>query len=143
MAFSAGCCLNLSPPPSGSSPSSSRSSTKTDQVSWPRKENSLKSKCVVGLTCMIISLEMSNLMSGEGLAIAQDLQLIGERKEVTRWSDKRMCPPWQLNSLETIVPENLPRPSTRRRWESVGHSTTAPAVKILFRAHTKSDCFSM
>ena len=34
MAFSAGCCLNLSPPPSGSSPRSSRSSTKTDQVSW-------------------------------------------------------------------------------------------------------------
>ncbi|KAJ9702477.1 hypothetical protein PVL29_004291 [Vitis rotundifolia] len=143
MAFSAGCCLNLSPPPSGPSPSSSRSSTKTDQVSWPRKENSLKSKCLVGLTCMIISLEMSNLMSGEGLAIAQDLQLTGERKEATRWSDKRMCPPWQLNSLETIVPENLPRPSARRRWEAVGHSTTAPAVKILARIHTKSDCFSM
>ena len=92
---------------------------------------------------MILSLEMSNLMNGESQAIAQDFQLIGEKKEVTRWSDKRMCPPWQLNSLETIVPENLPRPSARRRWEAVGHSTTAPTVQILATIHTKSDCFSM
>ena len=52
---------------------------------------------MVRLTCMILlSLEMSNLMNGEGLAIAKDFQLIGERKEVTRWSDKRMCPPWAM-----------------------------------------------
>ena len=43
---------------------------------------------MVRLTCMILlSLEMSNLMNGEGLAIAKDFQLIGEIKEVTRWSD--------------------------------------------------------
>ncbi|KAL5853296.1 hypothetical protein ACOSQ3_008414 [Xanthoceras sorbifolium] len=40
-----------------------------------------------------------------------------------------MCPPWQLNSLETIVPENLPRPSARRRLESIHYSSkTAPVV---------------
>ena len=53
--------------------------------------------CMVRLTYMILlSLEMSNLMNGEGLAIAKDFQLIGEIKEVTRWSDKRMCPPWAM-----------------------------------------------
>ena len=52
---------------------------------------------MVRLTCMILlSLEMSNLMIGEGLVIAKDFQLIGERNEVTRWSDKRMCPPWAM-----------------------------------------------
>ena len=54
---------------------------------------------MVRLTCMILlSLEMSNLMNGEGLAIAKNFQLIGERKEVTRWSDKRMCPPWAMTA---------------------------------------------
>ena len=52
---------------------------------------------MVRLTCMILlSLEMPNLMNGEGLAIVKDFQLIGEIKEVTRWSDKRMCPPWAM-----------------------------------------------
>lgn len=44
--------------------------------------------------------------------------------ELKRWSDKRSCPPWHINSLETIVPENLPRPSARRRWEATGFSET-------------------
>ncbi|GMN45210.1 hypothetical protein TIFTF001_014408 [Ficus carica] len=41
-----------------------------------------------------------------------------ETVRVAKWSDRRMCPQWRLNSLESIVPENLPRPSARRRWES-------------------------
>ena len=45
---------------------------------------------------ILISLEMSNLMNGEGLIIVKDFQLIGEIKEVTKWSDKRMCPPWAM-----------------------------------------------
>ncbi|KAJ1264201.1 hypothetical protein BS78_09G245000 [Paspalum vaginatum] len=36
-----------------------------------------------------------------------------------RWSDRRECPPWRANSLENIVPENLPRPSARRRFNSI------------------------
>lgn len=60
--------------------------------------------------------------------------------EPTKWSDKRMCPQWRFNSLETIVPENLPRPSTHRRWEAVSYSnykTNAPSVK------TSTNCFAM
>ena len=36
-----------------------------------------------------------------------------------RWSDWRQCPPWHANSLENVVPENLPRPSARRRYNGV------------------------
>lgn len=109
----------------------------------PWKERSWKRQCLVSVTCVLLSLEMSNLLSSESEANAQNFQLNGDKKEVTRWSDKRTCPPWQLNSLETIVPENLPRPSARRRWKVIGHSTVAPAIKFLPGIHTKSDCFSM
>ncbi|XP_057960206.1 protein CHLOROPLAST VESICULATION [Malania oleifera] len=71
-----------------------------------------------------------------------------------RWSDKRMCPPWRLNSLETIVPENLPRPSFRRRWQAVGTSSyphhhqmmmIAPDVfsESLNTVSNANSCFSM
>uniref|UniRef100_A0A0D9WK19 Uncharacterized protein n=1 Tax=Leersia perrieri TaxID=77586 RepID=A0A0D9WK19_9ORYZ len=36
-----------------------------------------------------------------------------------RWSDRRQCPPWRANSLENIVPENLPRPSAQRRFNNI------------------------
>lgn len=63
-----------------------------------------------------------------------------------RWSDKRECPPWQLNSLETIVPENLPRPSAPRRWEAVGNrylTKDAPPVKGVTVTSSRNNCFSM
>ncbi|OQU78473.1 hypothetical protein SORBI_3009G241300 [Sorghum bicolor] len=46
-----------------------------------------------------------------------------------RWSDRRECPPWRANSLENIVPENLPRPSARRRFNTVKRAPRkAPAL---------------
>lgn len=62
-----------------------------------------------------------------------------------RWSEKRECPPWHLNSLETIVPENLPRPSAPRRWEAVGNrylTKDAPPVKVTVTS-SRNNCFSM
>ncbi|KAG5026664.1 hypothetical protein JHK86_022578 [Glycine max] len=47
------------------------------------------------------------------LRLARDLGdflLVGIQTHQT----SRTCPPWQGNSLETIMPENLPRPSARR-----------------------------
>ncbi|XP_010230998.1 uncharacterized protein LOC100843339 [Brachypodium distachyon] len=44
-----------------------------------------------------------------------------------RWSERRQCPPWRANSLENVVPENLPRPSARRRYNGVGERDPAPA----------------
>ncbi|KAG8375494.1 hypothetical protein BUALT_Bualt10G0105700 [Buddleja alternifolia] len=56
---------------------------------------------------------------------------------IVRWSDKRACQPWRVNSLETIVPENLPRPSARRRWEATGFSEAAPPVKAVAKSGAK------
>uniref|UniRef100_A0ACD5TDB6 Uncharacterized protein n=1 Tax=Avena sativa TaxID=4498 RepID=A0ACD5TDB6_AVESA len=43
-----------------------------------------------------------------------------------RWSDRRQCPPWHANSLENVVPENLPRPAPRRRFNGVAGADKAP-----------------
>uniref|UniRef100_A0A5B7C0T4 Uncharacterized protein n=1 Tax=Davidia involucrata TaxID=16924 RepID=A0A5B7C0T4_DAVIN len=136
MAVSSSCCLNLSPPPPSSSPSSLPS--KTTIVSWPRKDRSWRSQCAVGVACMIIGLEMGNLAGNEAIAGDMQIAVQSTEKAAARWSDKRMCPPWQLNSLETIVPENLPRPSARRKWEAVGYSRVSPAVQF-----SSSNCFSL
>ncbi|XP_057501922.1 protein CHLOROPLAST VESICULATION [Actinidia eriantha] len=136
MAISTSCCLNRSPLPPTSRPSS------LPHVAWSNKERSWRSQCLLGMACVIIGLEMDHSM-----AIAENMQPIVESKERFnhRWSDKRACPPWRLNSLETIVPENLPRPSFHRRWESVGHpSRTAPAVKVVIgTVRVRSNCFTM
>uniref|UniRef100_A0A0E0E6S1 Uncharacterized protein n=1 Tax=Oryza meridionalis TaxID=40149 RepID=A0A0E0E6S1_9ORYZ len=36
-----------------------------------------------------------------------------------RWSDRWQCLSWRANSLENIVPENLPRLSAHRRFNSI------------------------
>ena len=93
---------------------------------------------------MIVGLEMGNIIAGTGGAAgAREIQQLAvqSNEKGQRWSDKRKCSPWQLNSLETIVPENLPRPSAHRRWEAIGFSGHAPAVKVVTTISTK--CFSM
>ncbi|PON90761.1 histone deacetylase-like protein [Trema orientale] len=69
---------------------------------------------------------------------------------LAKWSDRiRVCPPWHLNSLESIVPENLPRPSARRRLESAAHPHDAPPPKSNSNHHaghvrgSTADCFSL
>ncbi|KAL6954454.1 hypothetical protein U1Q18_018713 [Sarracenia purpurea var. burkii] len=142
MAQSACCCLNLSPPTSSFSQSSHP--TKAPQFPWAMKERSWKSQCVLGVACVIIGLEAENIVGSETMAAAAIVQPAVESSEKgNRWSDKRACPPWRLNALETIVPENLPRPSARRRWEGVGHARTAPAVKVTVRSSGAGGCFSM
>ncbi|KAF7036379.1 hypothetical protein CFC21_047070 [Triticum aestivum] len=44
-----------------------------------------------------------------------------------RWSGRRQCPPWHANSLKNVVPENLPRPSARRRYNGVAAANKAHA----------------
>lgn len=102
---------------------------------------------MLGTACVIIGLEVGcDSASGENLAVATEMQVVVESKENLkgpRWSDKRMCPPWTQNSLETIVPENLPRPSAHRRWEGVGFSkNNAPAVKVIVIKRSNG-CFSL
>ncbi|CAN6327190.1 unnamed protein product [Urochloa humidicola] len=65
-----------------------------------------------------------------------------------RWSDRRECPPWSANSLENIVPENLPRPSARRSFNRVKAPERAPtlapeAVAPFLALHSGLGCFSL
>ncbi|GAB2284882.1 hypothetical protein Dimus_019334 [Dionaea muscipula] len=150
--------------------------------------NSWRSRCVLAMTCTTIigSLEMGNLAgalmvmgnqgyyaaataaANEDTAATHSLVIqssgsgsgIGKQEITGRWSEKRSCPAWNSNSnYETIVPENLPRPSARRRWEAVAHhgsSHVAPSVKAAAApaaainvniapttTRTNSNCFSM
>ncbi|XVF88180.1 hypothetical protein PTKIN_Ptkin19aG0029500 [Pterospermum kingtungense] len=129
MATSTQCSLNFSPrsPTPGLDISSSKSNT--SQIAWPRDDRWRK-QCVLGMASMIIALQV-----GDSNAIAKEIR--------SRWSEKRMCPPWHENSLETIVPENLPRPSAHRRWEDIGFSKNAPAIKVTVVRKTTASCFSM
>lgn len=96
---------------------------------------------------IVIGSEMEDFVIGQThAAIAQEyvsVAAVAVDQSKMKWSDKRTCPAWRLNSLETIVPENLPRPSARRRWELVGlNSKNAPAVKVA-ALRTSTNCFSL
>ncbi|XP_030467240.1 protein CHLOROPLAST VESICULATION [Syzygium oleosum] len=163
MAMAAACCLSPSPPtPRSSNPSSSSTSStssmapRTVQVAWGRNEQAQPGRrpgaarvamMVIGLVGMGSSFvglgEVTEAaMASESLGTAA--QQKGKVATIARWSEKRSCPPWQLNSLETIVPENLPRPYGHRKSESVGLSDhqDAPALKAR-AAKSNPRCFSM
>ncbi|KAJ8531315.1 hypothetical protein K7X08_026749 [Anisodus acutangulus] len=148
MAVSTKLCLNLSPQPPPTSNNSIPPTSKANQISWQRKEKSWKSQCVLGIACVvIIGLEFDSPILGnqEISAIAGDMQLhVAGKSIVQKWSEKRSCPSWNGNSLETIVPENLPRPVRRRRWETVDYNNTtqsAPEVKLVTK--NSKGCFTM
>ncbi|EYU21926.1 hypothetical protein MIMGU_mgv1a020357mg [Erythranthe guttata] len=139
------CSLNLSPPPSTSV---SSPIPKVAEFSCATKERSWKNRCLLGLTCAVIGLESGDFaVVGDresAMAAAVDVQSAPATViiRIPRWSDKRACQPWRLNSLETVVPENLPRPSARRRWEATGFPAAAPPVKAVAESGDRS-CFSL
>ncbi|GAB4854148.1 hypothetical protein Ancab_022733 [Ancistrocladus abbreviatus] len=145
MAISVSCCLNL-PPPSHDSNSASFPTKSTTLLQREGDERSwIRSKCVLIMTCTIIGMEKGNLVINDESAYAMAKMppfATESTKKVRRWSD-RSCPPWNLNSYETIVPENLPRPSAHRRWEAVGYSQLAPSPKMTATQTKSSKCFSM
>ncbi|TYG96604.1 hypothetical protein ES288_A11G364400v1 [Gossypium darwinii] len=96
MAFSTRCCLNMSPPTPNPQLDNSCSNIKGSQVAWPRNDK-WKTGCVVGLACMIIGLEASDVSKTSEVAEEIPTVIVSEsNSRVARWSDKRMCPPWQL-----------------------------------------------
>lgn len=96
--------------------------------------------------CTIIGLEFDNLVvHHEAVAVAQEI--IMTKPLLAKWSEKRACPSWRGNSLETIVPENLPRPAARRRYQVV-RSTNKDAPPLSLQESVKhrssnGSCFSM
>ncbi|CAN6583608.1 unnamed protein product [Malus baccata var. baccata] len=146
------CCLN--PPPSnqnhGSSPSLPLKQNQA--LAWNKyAHGSWTNRCVLGMSFIAIGLEMGTLVSNqnyEAIANAMPSPLEIEAssdQRVEKWSDKRICPQPVADLLrdqETIVPENLPRSSAQRRWETVGFSNEdAPAVQMVVRKG--GNCFAM
>ncbi|KAE8690970.1 hypothetical protein F3Y22_tig00110893pilonHSYRG00822 [Hibiscus syriacus] len=142
MAISTRCCLNVYPPTPNPGSDNPSLNPKGPQVAWPR-DDKWRKQCALGLACMVVGLQVGNVNTDGAVASEIPSLAVESNSRVTRWSDRRMCPSWQANSLETIVPENLPRPSAHRRWEAVGFSENAPAIKVIVARKTIAGCFSM
>ncbi|KAI3826050.1 hypothetical protein L1987_00092 [Smallanthus sonchifolius] len=144
MVLTTTCCLNPRPP------TAPPTTTQPPPSAGPKNEVSWRKQCVVGVACVIIGLQMEGIVgNNHDLAIAIEPKAAIESKvkvKGKRWSNKRICPAWQLNSLETIVPEDLPRPSFKRRWEAVGdRSRVDPPHKSSTITITTAggNCFSL
>ncbi|KAJ4958326.1 hypothetical protein NE237_025437 [Protea cynaroides] len=139
MAILINCCLNISPPPL--LPPLSFSTLKSNGISRKEMEErrSWRNQVLVGAACMIIG-SSPLMMKNDSCAYAEELKFIAKEE---RWSEKRICPPWMMNSLETIVPENLPRPSAHRKFEAITLSSTAPLSSQTTVKAIKSNCFSL
>jgi hypothetical protein len=100
----------------------------------------------------IIGLNNSVTLEHEAVAKEENIMLVTMSNSIddddghvflvgaaAKWSQKRMCPSWQGNNpLETIVPENLPRPAARRRYEVV-RSTSKVAPPLSMSAKLKTN----
>ncbi|KAE9586979.1 hypothetical protein Lal_00004804 [Lupinus albus] len=149
------CCLNL-PPPTSNIPIKP-----PHHVSLVKNKGYWRRQCVmigVASYCTIIGLEVNNNLldnnyEGEALAYNEVVSQNSSSSLVyyvsgSKWSQKSACPSWRGNSFETVVPENLPRPAARRRYELVGSTTKdAPPLSSLQESikhgNTKGSCFSL
>ncbi|KAL4033926.1 hypothetical protein IC575_007044 [Cucumis melo] len=140
MAMATTCCVNnLNPPPrlyqnSTASTNNPLLPLNGSGDQWWRK------RCVLGVAGVMTAL----IMSGEsgGVEMGNVNSFVDNSR---KWSEERMCPQWRLNSLETIVPENLPRPAARRRWDpaALPHTAPAPQLRTTNTASLSTRCFSM
>ncbi|CAK9312862.1 unnamed protein product [Citrullus colocynthis] len=137
MAMVTTCCLNnLNPPPQ--LPEKSTTSTNNQLVPWNGNGEWWQKRCVLGVAGVATALLMAVESGGVEMG---NVNFVDSRK----WSEERMCPQWRLNSLETIVPENLPRPSGRRRWDpaALPHTAPAPQLRTTYTNSLSTRCFSM
>ncbi|KAI4337358.1 hypothetical protein L6164_015786 [Bauhinia variegata] len=146
------CCLNLPPPP----PATSKPSLPTNppQVSLVRCWRRQCFCVVMGVAFSLTGVDVPNfnfkLVGGNEIAIAnanaQPMSRSERKVNIEKWSEKRACASWRPNSLESIVPENLPRPKARRRYEAVDHSGSLDAPPLAAQAlkhDANASCFSM
>ncbi|KAL6620744.1 hypothetical protein ACP70R_035883 [Stipagrostis hirtigluma subsp. patula] len=123
------CCLGPPAPP--------KEATATRLQPTPAPwSGGLRRACVAAAACAVMAVAADGGGGGGGMALARDTASASSAvvpaaagvQAPPRWSDRRRCPPWRANSLENIVPENLPRPSARRPFNSVTAAETAPAL---------------
>ncbi|XP_022940392.1 uncharacterized protein LOC111446015 [Cucurbita moschata] len=115
---------------------------KDDRGTWR-----IRSRCALGLASLILAIEFGDVsVAVETQALESPPQVVDSRRvKISRWSDKRKCAQWRANSLEIIVPENLPRPSQRRKWETIAFTDVenAPAVQVISSKFGSKYCFSL
>ncbi|RLN28703.1 uncharacterized protein C2845_PM05G28510 [Panicum miliaceum] len=133
-ASSISCCLGPPAPPKDSATASAA-----------RRSSSLRLACAAAAACAVMGMADGGGGGADmALALARDGAVASRTGDVAmgavdalrakarprappRWSDRRQCPAWRANSLENVVPENLPRASARRRFSSVSISAAALA----------------
>ncbi|AEC07727.1 hypothetical protein AtNW77_Chr2g0244851 [Arabidopsis thaliana] len=152
MAGRISCCLNLPPLDSNSAQSLASLLKTTSKISCRRTENETeprKNKCsfVLGVAATVVigGIQINDVASVEAAVVKSPVEeMAAGVVPPRRWSDKRTCPPWLENSLETIVPENLPRPSAHRRLELAGLAKgDAPPVGVVMTRVNRGGCFSV
>ncbi|KAK4800832.1 hypothetical protein SAY86_021319 [Trapa natans] len=162
-----GCCLNRLPPPTQASfrrpPSSIPSAPMARFTCSLRDEDKWKRQLMAGMACLTIGLGMcdpqcvqmhhASITDRSKTPNLDPVELhesdnyaseIGNGGQ--RWSERRACPPWTIKSFELTVPENLPRPYARKRWDFVDIGppmTNSAAPPVKFAAKSNPSCFSM
>jgi hypothetical protein len=102
--------------------------------------SSLRRACAAAAACAVMGMACGGGGGGDmalALALARDgaaasrtgdvAAAVGVPRAQARWSNRRQCPAWRANSLENVVPENLPRASARKTFSSVSISAAALA----------------
>ncbi|CAL4894980.1 unnamed protein product [Urochloa decumbens] len=126
-ASSISCCLGRLPAP-----------PKEAAASTAIRSSSLRRACVAAAACAVMGTAAGGAGADMVLALARDGAVTSRADDVAaakvrprappRWSDRiRKCPPWRANSLENVVPDNLPRAPARGRFSSVSISDAAVA----------------
>ncbi|XP_038884319.1 uncharacterized protein LOC120075190 [Benincasa hispida] len=137
MSMATTCCLNnLNPPPQ--LPQNSTTSVNNQLVPWNGNGEWWQKRRVL----VVAGVATALIMAGESGGVEMgNVNIVDSRK----WSEERMCPQWRLNSLETVVPENLPRPTGRRRWDpaALPHTAPAPQLRTTHTTSLSTRCFSL
>ncbi|GAB2215512.1 hypothetical protein Drorol1_Dr00019899 [Drosera rotundifolia] len=125
------CCFLVQPPSSpDSNPSKSSIKTTSLPINDRVRSSSWKSRCVMVMACTVIGFEISSEGYATTMAEEAVMMPLDSRKEGARWSSRSSCPAWNVKGYEIVVPENLPRPAAKRRWEAVGHRGKTPASSV-------------
>ncbi|PUZ64665.1 hypothetical protein GQ55_3G160900 [Panicum hallii var. hallii] len=132
-ASSISCCLGPLAPPKEAATAASAARRSSSGV-----PSSLRRACAAAAACAVMGMAygggadmaLALALARDGAAASRTGEVaaaVGVPRAQARWSNRRQCPAWRANSLENVVPENLPRASARRTFSSVSISAAALA----------------